>query len=210
MSDILYPLSVRNNLVFIAKRDFSIVAINSSGVELCPLMSLEQLEISTTEDINHITSVKPYPNGKYGAGKRPTDKRELIEVQNAQLALELERTLEPMIRSFPLSEISGAFLPTRMLADVLRHHADYDLSALDFPRIAASLVLHADHLVRTGLSKSGIQLPAIAMKVDATASANSSVPAARLVLDWLQQALDGFAATVSKMALSRAEDLRVG
>lgn len=210
MSDILYPLSIRNNLIVIAKRDFSIVAINTSGVTLHPMMPLEQLEISTTDDINHITSVKPYPKGKYTAEKRSTDKRELIEVQNAQLALELERTLDPMIRAFPFSEITDVFLPARILADVLKYHSDYDLSELDFPAIAASLVLHADHLVRAGLNKSGIDLPEIAIKMDATSSANSSVPAAKLVMDWLQQMLDGFAATVSKMALSRAKDLRAG
>jgi hypothetical protein len=61
VSDILYPLSIRNNLIVIAKRDFSIVAINTSGVVLHPLMPLEQLEISTTEDTNHITSVNGTP-----------------------------------------------------------------------------------------------------------------------------------------------------
>jgi len=88
--------------------------------------------------------------------------------------------------------------------------ADHDLSELDFPRIAASLVIHADYLVRTSLSKSGIELPAVAMKVDATKSANSSVPAAKLVMDWLQQMLEGFAGTMSKMALIRAEELKAG
>jgi hypothetical protein len=108
------------------------------------------------------------------------------------MALELERYLHRFERSFPLVELAPAWYPAKILAELLRNRAEYDLPEYDLVQIAAYLVSHSDILLRRNLGPSGLLLPAGYLTVNAEA-ATSTAPAVRLTLDYLEAALDVYA-----------------
>ncbi len=203
MADILYPLATCGPLAVLAKRDFHLVAYNESGQELVQLAALDEIGYANDDGINRLTIVKAFPTKKYVPEKRTAARRELREVQDAQLALELERYLHGVERSFLIDELRPAWYPVKMLADVLRHRAELELPDIQLVQLAADLVSHADHLLRRNLEDSELCLPALNLTANADA-ANPSVPATRLVLDFFEQTLHLFAKT-----FTTAVDLRV-
>ncbi len=209
VKDILYPISGCGPLVVLIKRDFHLVAYNESGQELAPLAALEEIGYTSTDGINQLTAVKVFPEKKYVPGKRSAAERELREVQDAQLALELERYLHGVERSFLIEELRPAWYPVKMLADVLRHRAELELPDIQLVQLAADLVAHADHHLRLKLEDSELCLPSLNLTINEDA-ANPSVPATRLVLEYFEQSMAAFAKTHTAAVESRVVQLAAG
>ncbi len=125
------------------------------------------------------------------------------------MALELERYLQSLERTFPLTELALAWYPVKMLAELLRYRADYDLPEYDTIQIAADLVSHCDILLRHNLDLSGLLLQAGSLTVNADA-ATSTVPAVRLTLDYLETALDLYVQAQTAEVERRVKALRAG
>lgn len=209
MPDILFPLSVCGSLVVLAKRDFQMVAINESGRELVPLTPLEEIGYIVQDGLNLLTAVKAFPDKRHAPKKWKAEGRELREVQDAQLALELELYLHGVERSFVIQELRPAWYPIKMLADVLRNRSEYKLSDIEPVQLAADLITHADHLVHCNLSASEVCLPSNRIKADARSS-SPSAPAARLVLDYLEKVMAGYVQVHTSAVVWRAEQLLAG
>jgi hypothetical protein len=209
MPDILYPLSVCGPFVALVKRDFHLVAYNESGQDLSPLAAFEEIGYSETDGINRLKTCTLFPEGKFAPQKRSAEGRDLREVQDNQLALELERYLHGVQRAFPISEMSPAWYPLRMLADILRHRADHLLPEIDIVQLTASLVTHADHLMRANLADSELPLTAINLTVNAD-TANPSIPSGRLAIDFFEQSLNAYTAAHVEMVNNRVAELVAG
>ncbi len=192
MKGVLYLLGLCGPLVVIAKEDFILVAMNDTGSTCVPLTPLEEIGYGTDDGLNLLTQLKAYRSGEHAARKRPKDSRGLREVQDAQVALELERYLHGLERSFPIVELAPVWYPAKILAELLRNLAEYDLPGYDLVQIAGDLVSHSDILLRRNLGPSGLLLPAGNLTINATA-ATPTVPAVRLTLDYLETALDMYA-----------------
>jgi hypothetical protein len=209
MSDILYPLSVCGSLVVLAKRDFQLVALNESGRELATMNPMEEIGYVVQDRLNLLTAVKAFPDTCHAPKKRTAEGRELRELQDAQLALELERYLHGVERSFVIEELRPAWYPVKMLADVLQHRAEFELSDIEPVQLAADLIAHADHLLRRNLAASELCLPGIEFKADAGSPAPSA-SAARLVLDYLEKVVDSYAQAHTSAVAWRVEQLLAG
>lgn len=209
MPDILYPLSICRPLVVLVKRDFHLVAYNESGQEFTPLTAIDEIGYIESDGINRITVCKHFPKGKFALQKRPADTRDLRDVQDNQLALELERYLHGLERSFPIAEVSPAWYPMRMLADILRQRADHQLPEIDLVQLTADLVTHADHLMRSNLADSELPLKPVALTVNADAT-NPSIPSGRLVIDFFEHALDTYVSAHVGAVNSRVTALVAG
>lgn len=191
MIDIIYPLSVCGELVVLVKRDFQLVAFNRSGVELAPLKPLEEISFETEDGINLLVGAKLFADSKYKPEKRSSDERGICEVQDAQIAVDLERYLHGVECSFLIEELRPLWLPIRALADVLARRADYSIADINPVQLAAALITHADHLLLRNLAPCQLQLLPREFKVDENAS-NPSIPAVRLVLDYFEQAMNAY------------------
>ena len=188
MIDIIYPLSVSGEMVVLVKRDFQLVAFNRSGVELAPLEPLEEIAFETADSINLLVGVKLFDDDKYKPAKRSSDERGICEVQDAQIAVDLERYLHGVECSFLIEELRPLWLPIRALADSLARRADYKIADMKPAQLAADLITHTDHLLRRNLAPSQLQLPSSEFKVDEN-SPNPSIPAVRLSLDYFEQSM---------------------
>ncbi len=206
MSDILYPMSVCGSLFVLAKRDFQLVAFNESGQQPAQMTPLDEIGYSTVDNINRVTSVKPFSDNRYAPKKRNADMRELREVQNAQLALELERYLRSTEKSFVIEELNPAWYPIKMLADVLRNHSEYDLSEINLVQLAADMVFHADSLIRQNLERSELELPVAKLTISDN-SPNSSIPATRLALSYFEQVMSDYSKAHSESVKWRVREL---
>lgn len=190
MIDIIYPLSVCGEVVVFAKRDFQLVAFRS-GFELHPLNPLEEISYESDDGINLLVGLKLFSDDKYKPEKRKSDERSICEVQDAQIAVDLERYLHGVEHSFVIEELRPLWLPIKVLADVLAHRSAYGIAVIKPVRLAADLITHADHLLRQKLAPSQIPLPSIKFEVDEN-SPNPSIPAVRLVLDYFEQAMNAY------------------
>lgn len=188
MIDIIYSLSVCGELVVLAKRDFQLVAFNKSGVELVPLKPLEEISFETVDGINLLVGAKLFADSKYKPEKRTADERGICEVQDAQIAVDLERYLHGVECSFLIEELRPLWLPIKALADVLTRCAGYRIADIKPVQLAADLIAHADRLLLRNLAPSQLQLPPRELKVDEN-SPNSTIPAVRLALDYFEQAM---------------------
>ena len=209
MPDFLYPLSVCGPLVVLAKRDFQLVAVNESGVDFPLLAPFQEIGYAVQDDLNLLSQATAFTGMRPAPKKRSAEVRGLREVQEAQLALELERYLHGVERSFVIEELRPAWYPVKMLADVLRHHAEYELAEFDPAHLAADLVTHADSLLRRNLTDCGLCLPSHEFTVD-TQSPAPSAPAARLVLDYLEKVMTGYVQVHTSAVSWRVDQLIVG
>lgn len=209
MKGVLFLLAQCEPLIVIARQDFCLVAMNDTGKTLALLTPLEEIGYVTEEGLNRLTQVKPYPSGKYEPSKRPKESRELREVQDVQVALELERYLYDVERTNPLAELAPAWYPARMLAEMLRNRAEYDLPDYDLVKIAADLVTHCDSLLRRNLAPSGLLLPAENLTINVDA-ATPTVPAVRLALEYLEKSLDSYVQAHTTEVGQRVKALKDG
>ena len=209
MKGVLYLLAECGQLVVIAKQDFCLVAVNDTGTTYAPLMPFEEIGYSSDEGLNLLTQAKSYRSSEHSAKKRTKDSRGLREVQDAQVALELERYLHSAERTFPIAELAPAWYPAKMLAEVLRNRAEYDLPEYDVVQITADLVTHSDILLRRNLGPSGLILPAGNLTINA-AAATPTAPAVRLTLDYLEKSLDIYAQAHTEEVGRHVKALRAG
>jgi hypothetical protein len=191
MIDIIYPLSVCGELVVLAKRDFQLVAFNRSGLELIQMKPLDEISFESSDEINLLVGAKLFNDNKYKPEKRKSDERGICEVQDAQIAVDLERYLHGVEHSFAIEELRPLWLPIKALADVLTLRADCRIADFKPVQLAADLITHANHLLRQKLAPSQLLLPSIDLNADEN-SANPSIPAVRLVLDYFEQAINGY------------------
>lgn len=209
MIDIIYPLSVCGELVVLVKRDFQLVAFNRSGVDLVQLNPLEEISFETVDGINLLVGVKLFTDNKYKLEKRGSDERGIGEVQDAQIAVDLERYLHGVDRSFTIEELRPLWLPIRALADVLTNRAAYRISEIKPVQLAADLITNADYLLRQNLAPSQLNLPSREFKADEN-SPNPSIPAARLVLDYFEHSMNAYTQAHQGEVDSRVKALAEG
>lgn len=203
MIDIIYPLSVSGELVVLVKRDFQLVAFNRSGIDLVPLKPLEEISFETVDGVNLLVGVKLFADNKYKPEKRDSAERGISEVQNAQIAVDLERYLHGVEHSFVIEGLQSLWLPMKTLADVLTRRAAYRIADIKPLQLAADLITHADYQLRQKLAPSQLQLPLQKFKADEN-SPNPAIPAVRLVLDYFEQTMKAY-----KQAQQAEIDLRV-
>lgn len=203
MIDIIYPVSVCGELVVLAKRDFQLVAFNRSGVDLAPLKPLEEVSFETVDGISLLVGVKPFADNRYKPEKRHSGERGIGEVQDAQIAVDLERYLQGVEHSYVIDELRPLWLPIKALADVMTNRSAWKIADIKPVQLAADLVTHADHQLRRNIAPSQLHLPAKEFKVDEN-SPNPSMPAVRLVCDYFEQAMSAY-----KLAHQAEVDSRV-
>jgi hypothetical protein len=206
MIDIIYPLSVYGELVVLLKRDFQLVAFNRSGIKIVPLSPIEEISFETEGGINYLVGVKLFADNQYKPEERSSDERGICEVQDAQIAVDLERYLHGVECSFLIEELRPLWLPIRALADVLTSNADFRIASFKPVQVAADLITHANHLLLQNLAPSQLQLPSREFKADEN-SPNPSIPAVRLVLNYFEQTMHAYKTIHKAEVKGRVKDL---
>lgn len=152
---------------------------------------LDEISYESDDGINLLVGAKLFTDNKYKPEKRKSDERGISEVQDAQIAVDLERYLHGVENSFVIEELRPIWLPIKALADVLTHRSAYEIADIKPVQLAADLITHADHLLRRNLAASQLLLPPLELNADEN-SPNPSIPAVRLVLDYFEQVMNAY------------------
>jgi hypothetical protein len=206
MPDILYPIAICKPIVVLIKNSYCQVAFNESGIELESMIALNEIGYVTHDNINIIKTVKILSDKSKYPKIRDSENRNLREVQDSQLALELMRYINKAEHLFVIEELLPVLFPIKLLSEVLSKRAEYEMPDIDLVQIAAGLIYHSDWLIRQNLKRSEIQLPNLKLSIS-DSSPNPSVPATELVLTYFEQTLNDFSQVLTEKVSWRVDKL---